>query len=732
MDYPEPLLKAIRDKRVVPFVGAGVSIAASNQEFPSWKGLLGLLADDLRENSKNDQASEADRHIASGDFVDAAEIAVEELKKSLFRERIYRTFWKPRVRDEWNLTLHRSLWRFQCPLIVTTNYDNLLELTKLTSRTLTNNQTAEISCLFAENKQSPNPESPVVWHIHGVADRCDSIVLAPSQYDELYTKSESKVGELALDKLKQLLVDKIILFVGYGHSDPYLNTLLEKVLKSTDSGNQPWYSLLKTKQGASNDLWKKYDIQVIEFPDYGLPFEKVLFELSEATEFARDRDAELPAENLVECLIDNPKQQSSLLKIASKHVSGPKVFGQIEQSYSDTPVLLPRGRHRDTDDICRTLSSALKKQQLADFTRVAGASTGNVDFVFQMSLETGKLPLIVHPNQQDQSMSGTIGNGEKVLVVNDVTTTASVLTRCVEEIRDAGGTVEHIVTAYLRTEYMDDCLVNLHRANVDLKYLCQIDSSSLRGHASQGSNKDCFLCRILGGEDEVPFRRYFSFDEVESEVLWESDNFALIADVAPIVEGHCLLISKDHVLSMASLDNTLHDELQLAKQTARTLVENAFCSPVAFEHGTSSSTARGGACIDHAHIHYVPVDGVDSEQVLAKIQSGFENVDVSAFANYQNARDEYLFFEDRQPEALLLQGFSPPSQMMRKLLVELSGSSLPWDGELLPMRGRHLSLTLLWNEHEPEFLSNCLAAELEEGNERLLQVQTLGWDKSHV
>lgn len=57
MTIPQSLLQAVSQGRIVPFVGSGASMAVKKGLFPSWDGLLLMLADKLEEESREDQAN---------------------------------------------------------------------------------------------------------------------------------------------------------------------------------------------------------------------------------------------------------------------------------------------------------------------------------------------------------------------------------------------------------------------------------------------------------------------------------------------------------------------------------------------------------------------------------------------------------------------------------------------------------------------------------------------------
>ncbi|HVG61542.1 MAG TPA: hypothetical protein VNA24_23475, partial [Hyalangium sp.] len=73
MNFPKELVEAVREYRVVPFVGAGISMGVKRGMFPSWIQLLEQLAERMGQEGIPDSAiAEVRQRIAQGDFLTAA------------------------------------------------------------------------------------------------------------------------------------------------------------------------------------------------------------------------------------------------------------------------------------------------------------------------------------------------------------------------------------------------------------------------------------------------------------------------------------------------------------------------------------------------------------------------------------------------------------------------------------------------------------------------------------
>ncbi|TYB39373.1 HIT family protein [Actinomadura chibensis] len=113
---------------------------------------------------------------------------------------------------------------------------------------------------------------------------------------------------------------------------------------------------------------------------------------------------------------------------------------------------------------------------------------------------------------------------------------------------------------------------------------------------------DCVLC--------PPLR--FRFNEMadlpgEAGVVARDADFLLMPDVAPLAEGHLLLVTREHQQCAAAFAPPLWERALRWRDRVARLYRRAYGSDdlLLFEHGPASPQG-GGACIDHAHWHFLP------------------------------------------------------------------------------------------------------------------------------
>ena len=186
----------------------------------------------------------------------------------------------------------------------------------------------------------------------------------------------------------------------------------------------------------------------------------------------------------------------------------------------------------------------------------------------------------------------------------------------------------------------------------------------------------CFLCAVLDCAPDRPLRHVASNDELDTEILHEEHDFSVILDVAPISEGHLLLLTNEHLPSFASLPIGAIARADALLRYAADILEKVYEGPVlAFEHGANGLGGKAGGCIDHAHIHVLPkvapLTGLESWRLAFRALNNF--ADVTQFAGA-----EYFMVRDSSSVTCAIAPASLPSQLARKLLASNHDAAPDW------------------------------------------------------
>ncbi len=102
---------------------------------------------------------------------------------------------------------------------------------------------------------------------------------------------------------------------------------------------------------------------------------------------------------------------------------------------------------------------------------------------------------------------------------------------------------------------------------------------------------ECIFCKIAKGE-------------VESEKIYEGENFFIINDVNPVAEGHCLIISKKHYHTVFDMPDKLGEELlKLIKEQGKRLIDADLADGIKVVQNNFSAS---GQAVFHFHVHVIP------------------------------------------------------------------------------------------------------------------------------
>ena len=194
-DFPEELILSLKDGKLIPFVGAGVSKALTDKSgkplFPNWSELLRNTTSQLKKSNPGySQLVDGFLKISPPDYLQAAKYARDGLGVNQWYKYLKSQFDKKKGKtDLESLRLAESIWKLNCNLIVTTNYDSVLQWAcpqPEDFRMLTNDAAVEQAELL-KNKL----EDPTVWHLHGHIHNKANLILTPDGYQNLYLDEKS-------------------------------------------------------------------------------------------------------------------------------------------------------------------------------------------------------------------------------------------------------------------------------------------------------------------------------------------------------------------------------------------------------------------------------------------------------------------------------------------------------------------------------------------------------------
>lgn len=159
----------------------------------------------------------------------------------------------------------------------------------------------------------------------------------------------------------------------------------------------------------------------------------------------------------------------------------------------------------------------------------------------------------------------------------------------------------------------------------------------------------------------------FTFSE---SLIYEDEYVFITPDLSPLVPGHLLIVSQNHYNSFAGAPIEVQNDLQ---KTIEYIHNSLHYEKIAwFEHGAVFS-GKGGASIDHAHLHVLPYEFPIQQAVEA---------DNKYSKKVEFSKDLFYKLAEKQPYLWISNGFDSssiyyvdnlPSQYLRSIVVQLQG-----------------------------------------------------------
>jgi len=187
----------------------------------------------------------------------------------------------------------------------------------------------------------------------------------------------------------------------------------------------------------------------------------------------------------------------------------------------------------------------------------------------------------------------------------------------------------------------------------------------------QGTINETCDCPFCSKNNFYIKKKYFPEHIHESFILYQTPNFIVVPDIAPIVEGHLLIISKKHYPCYGKLEqNYFHELIELKEKISKFLARH-YQNPLFFEHGPAVSK-HAGCCIDHAHLHCLPINIDLTSSIYHKLHKIRIN-SIEEICKYSVQNISYLYYETNKKDKFIypLSGdFSVlPSQYLRKVIA---------------------------------------------------------------
>lgn len=279
MLLPDELIEYISNNEVILFIGAGFS---SNAGLPGWVDLLNPLSSSLDYSLPPNNAYIATEHLLTLAQYYENKFGRNSLIRYLSNKLDTTTIYPSKN--------HYLLASVPVKYVFTTNYDDLLEQTY---RDIGQHFLPIINHVdFAFTKQ----QEIKIIKLCGDLTHPDSLVITKQDFNIYY---ETHRG--IIDKLRNALETKTVLFLGYSLKDPFINQIWDSINLTFGKFQRFGYAVLFDASDLEVDDLRRRNISVINLQAKGKDKSKVL------EEWLKALIESLPKMNSMQKVVTGPK-----------------------------------------------------------------------------------------------------------------------------------------------------------------------------------------------------------------------------------------------------------------------------------------------------------------------------------------------------------------------------------------------------------------------------------------
>lgn len=260
IEWPEELIDDIAKRKIVLYLGSGVSANSENDEGKrpaTWKAFLENILT-KRGAALSDVESTVRALLEKNDYLMACEVIVNTIGNRAFGELAADEFRRPGYRPG---ELHKVIFALDSRIVITPNIDKIYDQYAISS----SNGTVIIKD-YKENiaKYLRSPDY-IIIKAHGTVDDTEHIVFTHGQYGKIRNEYSSfyKI-------LDALMLTHTFVFLGCGVSDPDIQLILENYNFSFP-GCRPHYMITSQDTLDSNIVKCLSNNRNLEFLHYDNP-----------------------------------------------------------------------------------------------------------------------------------------------------------------------------------------------------------------------------------------------------------------------------------------------------------------------------------------------------------------------------------------------------------------------------------------------------------------------------
>lgn len=251
IDLPDDLVQAVRARKCILFVGAGLSTAAG---YPNWSELLETLVA-AAKRVPNTRTEGLEKYVEARDYLTLAEFARSRLGVHQYAQILKQTLNRP-VKPS---AAHELIAKTDYRGLITTNYDRVIETAiTLVRGWAPNSFTPEAISALAVALY--NPEF-FIFKVHGDIGSAESIVLTSQDYDRLILRSPH-----VRSFLQAVFLNYTVFFVGYSLRDQDFQLVLRELALVFEGYTATHYAFIPDAGAFETDhLLSRLNIRAIPY-----------------------------------------------------------------------------------------------------------------------------------------------------------------------------------------------------------------------------------------------------------------------------------------------------------------------------------------------------------------------------------------------------------------------------------------------------------------------------------
>jgi diadenosine tetraphosphate (Ap4A) HIT family hydrolase len=191
---------------------------------------------------------------------------------------------------------------------------------------------------------------------------------------------------------------------------------------------------------------------------------------------------------------------------------------------------------------------------------------------------------------------------------------------------------------------------------------------------------ECDFCKELNSKDNLYWKVAEKYNLPQNRTIFNGQHWVIWPTIGAIVPGYVMIISKRHHLSLRDCDKEEILELEKLLKYTRKILRDIYRYPcIAFEHGSGCNIGIKSSCIEHCHLHVLPL----KEDVYNRINlKKFEIESIKSLHELSKGgvqSPSYLLYENHKEEFFVMHADVYVSQYFRQLIAISEGVPEKWD-----------------------------------------------------